>query len=204
LPDNSNKKEDRPGPPVSPLRRRQAIEEINYWLTENRKNDLNKRKTPYSYLQPPDKPEIFSIKNPSPYTPSDEWKDDPLMELAVQRALEMYPAARRVGAYQIGRRQPEGIGGQTMTSLSGHPFVTLGQPEQYQSPITKDKYGDAMNLLRHELGHVMGLGDNFTWPHANFKRYGSYDLGSASDDLHRDIELPKDELSAQLLKRQKR
>ena len=139
-------------------------------------------------------PEMFTKTNVHPYGRPEEYDEDPSGELAVLLAKRSYPKAMsRVASVRVGEKQEPsrtGFGGQVLGRAS---YALDGTPIVRMAPISKD-YGyraddslsEATGTLMHELGHVMGLGDN--WRSSKFS--SAYDISSLMDMLNSDITLP--------------
>jgi hypothetical protein len=142
------------------------------------------------FTKPDDAPELITHATGDSF--GGAYVNDPTMELAVQLFRSQYPNAyKRVGALRIGEAQPPGIGGTTAPSIVGTPIVSMAPTSKERIfPDEDDALTEDLDTLRHEFAHVVGLPD-FADPR-DPNPFTAYDLGGASHQLHKDIELEPD------------
>jgi hypothetical protein len=139
---------------------------------------------------------------PMPWYKEDFYKlkEDPNMLLASQLAKRDYPnvwnklGAVNVGVDMDGPFPPEGTAAYVTPSMGGQAIVNMGYHPS-RAWTGPDNVLTALDTLRHELSHTVGLAD---WTEEN--KYGqpqykeqvrdAYDVGTASKELHQDIDLP--------------
>jgi len=181
--------------------REQAIEALRRVLgspTEAPSPPLNILKLHY---KPSDEPP------PLNYGPVSMWKDDPYhlkddpnMLLAAQLAQKQYPQVwNKLGVVNIGvpieassTKIPsnEGVAARVGSSLFNNPILKLGDypSREWAGP---DEVTTALDVLRHELSHVVGLPDFSDISNdSSFNVMTAYDVDRASEALHQDIDLP--------------
>lgn len=105
--------------------------------------------------------------------------DDPQGDLAALIMQRQYPNLfKGVGRVVTGRPMPKYVAGFTT------PDIGNGGARIDMRP-SNGNFNDALDTLRHELGHVAGLGDVATQGTPT-----AYQLDHASSQLHQDIKLP--------------
>lgn len=138
----------------------------------------------------PDEPtKIFGFNRPAPYA-EDYYTDDPEGELVAKEMQRQYPESfnrlSRVdvgtGKYLDSKYSPGEIGGTVQRSLMNTPIMNVRESKGFRGG-----QADTFDVFRHELSHVMGLPDDLN------ERPNAYDVGLLSYQLHKDIELPKED-----------
>ncbi len=104
-------------------------------------------------------------------------QDDPQADLAIINLLKQYPhIAKNIASTLTGAPLSPGVQGQIDSNItSGGGNIRLAPHPQNNMSV--------WDTMRHEMAHAIGYRDSGPAPDA-------YDIGRASEDLHRDIQLP--------------
>ena len=189
---------------ITPEERQKAIDELNFYLRSDSPQSQRLK-----FNRPAEPPTIFSATNPLSH--SIDYDLDPEGELAALLIQRMYPQAfNRAGGVHVGRMD----GSEDASTMASVGRSIMNTPIVYarQADAQANMMGgrhknnpllEALDSLRHEFGHVMGLDDSFDGRGMGSPSYGAYNIGDASHQLHKDIELPAPGLEAELSRRRR-